>query len=464
MCSFPTATAEAAVGRDRRPAIVPLRSPSLFWRTFLLIVLLILASLIAWAQSFRVLEREPRARQIAQQVVSIVNITRAALLYSDATIRRDLLAELADNEGIRIVPLEAGDQTRDYPDAPLVRLIHARVRDALGPQTRIAAEVNGVAGHWVSFSIEEDAYWVFIERDPLLLDSGSLWVRWAIIAALLSLLVAVAITRVVNLPLARLSLAARDLGAGRRPAPLPDKGPAEIRTVNQSFNRMVADLDQLEQDRAILLAGISHDLRTPLTRLRLELEINPLPEETRAAMAGDIEQIDAIVRQFLDYARTEPQQPAETIDLSALVQEAVAHLRLGDAVTTDIAADVYLSGHRTELLRALDNLLTNASRYGHSHDSTLAIAVTLRADGQQAVIEVADRGPGIDAADRDRLLRPFQRGEAARTGSTGAGLGLAIVARIARLHGGQLTLGPAADEVPYGLRASLTLPRRTKAA
>jgi two-component system, OmpR family, osmolarity sensor histidine kinase EnvZ len=328
---------------------VPLRSPSLFWRTFLLIVLLILASLIAWAQSFRVLEREPRARQIAQQVVSIVNITRAALLYSDATIRRDLLAELADNEGIRIVPLEAGDQTRDYPDAPLVRMIHERVRDALGPQTRIAAEVNGVPGHWVSFSIEEDAYWVFIERDPLLRDSGTLWVRWAIIAALLSLLVAVAITRVVNLPLARLSLAARELGAGRRPTALPDKGPAEIRTVNQSFNRMVADLDQLEQDRAILLAGISHDLRTPLTRLRLELEINPLPEETRAAMAGDIEQIDAIVRQFLDYARSEPQQPAEQIDLSALVQEAVAHVRLGEAVTTDIAPDVHLSGspHRT---------------------------------------------------------------------------------------------------------------------
>lgn len=440
-----------------------LRSPSLFWRTFLLIVLLILASLVAWAQSFRVLEREPRARQIAQQVVSIVNITRAALLYSDATIRRDLLAELADNEGIRIVPLEVGDRTLDYPDAPLVRLIHERVRDALGPQTRIAAEVNGVAGHWVSFSIEEDAYWVFIERDPLLRDSGTLWVRWAIIAALLSLLVAVAITRVVNLPLARLSQAARELGAGRRPAPLPDTGPAELRTVNQSFNRMVADLDQLEQDRAILLAGISHDLRTPLTRLRLELEVNDLPEEARSAMAGDIEQIDAIVRQFLDYARTEPQQPAETIDLSALLHEALAHLRLGEAVTTDIAPDVYLSGHRTELLRALDNLLTNASRYGRGADGTLAITVSLRVDPQHAVIDIVDRGAGIPAADRDRLLRPFQRGETARTGSTGAGLGLAIVARIARLHGGQLTLMPAQDSAPHGLRARLTLPRAAEA-
>lgn len=438
---------------------MPIRSPSLFWRTFLLIVLLILASLLAWAQSFRVLEREPRARQIAQQVISIVNITRAALLYSDPTIRRDLLAELADNEGIRIVPLETNDQTRDYPDAPLVRLIHERVRDALGPHTRIAAEVNGVAGHWVSFSIEEDAYWVYMERDPLLRDSSTLWVRWAIFATLLSLAVAVAITRVVNQPLARLSHAARELGAGRRPSALPDAGPAEIRTVNQSFNRMVSDLDQLEQDRAILLAGISHDLRTPLTRLRLELEINPLPEQTRAAMAGDIEQIDAIVRQFLDYARSEPQQPAEEIDLSSLVREAVANVRLGDAVKTDIAADVRVVGHRTELLRALDNLLTNAARYGRGDDETLAIMVSLKTEGRLAVVEVADRGPGIDVADRDRLLRPFQRGETARTGSSGAGLGLAIVARIARLHGGQLTLLPSSSEPPFGLRARFSLKR-----
>lgn len=433
-----------------------LRSPSLFWRTFLLIVLLILASLAAWVQSFRVFEREPRAHQIAQQVVSIVNITRSALLYSDPALRRELLAELADNEGIRIVPLEATDRTEDFPDRPLVKLVHDEVVAQLGPQTRLAAAVNGVPGNWVSFTIEGDAYWVYIDRDPLTRDTGTQWIRWAIMATLLSLLAAIAITRVVNLPLARLSRAARELGAGHMPAPLPDKGPSEIRTVNQSFNRMVADLAKLEQDRAVLLAGISHDLRTPLTRLRLELEVNDLPEDTRAAMAGDIEQMDSIVRQFLDYARREPQQPAEDIDLSALLHEALANARLDARIEADIAAGVHVSGYRTELVRALDNLLTNASRYGRDAAGVLSLEVRLSGTPEGVTLEVADRGTGIAPQDIDRLLRPFERGDSARSGGTGAGLGLAIVDRIARLHGARFELLPNA---PSGLRARLAFPR-----
>lgn len=131
-----------------------LRSPSLFWRTFLLIVLLIVASVLAWLQSFRAFEREPRAQQIASQVISIVNVTRSALLYSDPRARAALLAELADNEGIRIVPLEPADTVVALPDAPLVRLVAERIVDGLGPQTRLAGQVNGIAGIWVSFSIE----------------------------------------------------------------------------------------------------------------------------------------------------------------------------------------------------------------------------------------------------------------------------------------------------------------------
>jgi len=439
---------------------VKLRSPSLFWRTFLLILLLIAASLAAWVQSFRVFEREPRARQIAQQVVSIVNLTRSALLYSDPATRRFLLAELADDEGIRVVPLEPTDQVKPFPDFPLIGLVSKQVIERLGPDTRMAAEVNGVAGIWVSFDIDGDDYWVFIERDPLARDAGTLWVRWAVVSMLLSMLAAVAITSVVNRPLKRLSDAARALGAGRTPAPLPDAGPIEIRTVNASFNRMVADLAKLEQDRAVLLAGISHDLRTPLARLRLELEINDLPEAARAAMIGDIEQIDAIVGRFLDYARPAPQQPRERIDLSALVEDAIAHARLethdGARVERHIAPGVRIAGYRTELARALENLLANAARYGRDPQSgALQLSVEVRVEDGDALIEIADRGPGIAPDEVDRLVRPFERGESARSGHAGAGLGLAIVDRIARLHGGTLALVP---NRPHGLRAQLRLP------
>jgi two-component system osmolarity sensor histidine kinase EnvZ len=436
-----------------------LRSPPLFWRTFLLILLLIAASMAAWVPSVRVFEREPRARQIAQQVVSIVNTTRSALVYSDPARRRELLADLAENEGIRVVPLEPGDQVVVLPDDALVSLVTRNVRAKLGPATRLAAQVNGLTGVWVSFSIDDDAYWAFIDRDILTGEMGREWVAWAALAGLISLLVAVAIARIVNRPLAELSRAAAELGAGRAPRRLPDRGPPEIKTVNRSFNRMVADLDHLERDRAILLAGVSHDLRTPLTRLRLELEMSELPEEIREAMGGDLDQLDSIVRQFLDYARPAPEQPTQTVDLPTLALDALSRSRLGAVdrcvVTKQIEPGVRVLGHPTDLARALDNLINNALRYGRNESDPLQLGLEVRREGRDALVALTDGGPGIAPDQIERLLRPFERGDAARSGTGGAGLGLAIVDRIARIHQGRLTLSANS---PSGLRAELRMP------
>ena len=435
-------------------------APGLFWRTFLLILLLLAVSSVAWLQSFRLFEREPRAQQLAEQVISVVDITRSALLYSDPIVRPALLADLADSQGIRIVPLEQSDSVTPFPESPVASRARERVLSALGPRTRMAAEVNGVAGIWVSFALDADEYWAVIERDPLARAIGTQWIGWAVIAALASLAAAVAITRVVNRPLARLSEAARELGAGRTPEPLPEAGPAEIATVNASFNRMVAGLAQMERDRALLLAGISHDLRTPLTRMRLEVELSDLPAEAQASMVGDLEQMDQIVAQFLDYARSEPAQAKADVDLSRLVGQAIEASRLerDDRVHIErsIEGGVHFQGLAVELARALANLLTNADRYGRDPDSgRLELAVRLRKELNEAVIEIADRGPGAAAERLEQLLRPFVRGDSSRTGVAGAGLGLAIVERIARLHGGRLTLSANA---PCGLCATLHLP------
>ena len=440
--------------------VTKLRSPSLFWRTLLLVGVLILASLVAWLQSFRVFERAPRAETIAQQVTSIAQLTRAALLYADPYVRRDLLAELARNEGIRIYPLESTDVVVPLPDRPLLRLAERSIVDKLGAGTQLASEINGVAGLWVSLTIDEDRYWLFIDRDLAARNVGTQWIGWAAVALALSALGAVLITRVINRPLSQLSKAAAELGIGRTPARLPERGPIEIRTVNESFNRMVTDLAKLEEDRAVLLAGISHDLRTPLTRLRLELEMASLPPADRAAMVADLEQMDAIVRQFLDYARHAPQLPAESIDLTELVRAAAQRARIdalpSAALNLLLAPSVKIVGYRTELDRALDNLLVNASRYGRDPATgRLAITLSLTTDGAEAVIAVADNGRGVPAEQVDRLLRPFERGDTARSGGGGAGLGLPIVQRIARLHGGTLRL---LTNVPHGLRAELSLP------
>jgi two-component system, OmpR family, osmolarity sensor histidine kinase EnvZ len=435
-------------------------SPSLFWRTLLLVLLLILASLAAWLQSFRVFERAPRAQTIAQQVVSVVNITRAALLYSDPFVRRELLAELAANEGVRIYPLEPTDVVAPLPDGPLIKLAEQGIVERLGPGTQVAAEVNGTRGLWVSLAIEDDRYWVFLDRDPVARTYGTQWIGWAAVALLLSLIGAVVITRLINRPLAELSRAAAELGSGRQPPVLPEKGPVEIRTVNENFNRMVGDLGKLEADRAVLLAGISHDLRTPLTRLRLELEMAKVPEETREAMVGDIEQVDSIVRQFLDYARKAPQAPAEDLELAPLIEAAVRRARVDSEPSAQVelllAPKLRARGHRTELDRALDNLLANAVRYGRDPKTgKLKLTVSLVRADDLAVIGVADQGPGVPHEQIERLMRPFERGDAARSGSSGAGLGLPIVDRIARMHGGSLRL---LANAPNGLRAELALP------
>ncbi|MEG1969977.1 MAG: ATP-binding protein [Burkholderiaceae bacterium] len=435
-----------------------LRSPSLFWRTFGLVLLLIVASMAAWLQSLRVLERAPRAAQVAQHVISAANLTRYALIYADPVYRRELLGALAANEGLRIFPFETTDSIQSLPNDEFTALIEAQVRAKLGPKTRLADAVNGERGLWVSLLIDGDDYWLMLERDPLERRLGTRWIGWAIAALLLSILGALLITRLLNQPLARLTLAVRALGAGQRPAPLPERGPAEIETVNRSFNRMVADLEKLAADREVLLAGISHDLRTPLTRLRLEVEMAAVCDETRAAMTDDIEQMDAIVRQFLDYARQRPGTSTE-IELGPLLADTLARSRIDTAAHTSVqlslTAGIKIQGNPTDLARAIENLIVNADRYGRGADTRLELSVALRRESGHAVISVADHGAGIAAAERERVLRPFERGEASRGGPSGAGLGLPIVDRIARRAGGTLSLKA---NPPHGLLAELRFP------
>jgi two-component system osmolarity sensor histidine kinase EnvZ len=434
----------------------------LFWRSFLLLVVLIAASLAIWFQTFRVVERTPRAYQLAQQIVSIVNVTRAALVYAEVDKRVPLIRDLLDNEGIRIYPLEENDNIEGFRDSSLARMIAQRVREQLGGDTRIAARVNGKPGIWVSFTIDDDHYWAFMERERLERVYGQQWVGWTGIAALLSVFGAVMIVRFVNRPLNRLAGVAEAMASGATPDRLPEKGPAELRTVNASFNRMVDELARLEDDRALMLAGISHDLRTPLSRLRLEIEMSGLAPDTKAAIEGDVEQMDRIIGQFMHYGRAAAGNAGGTqsADLADLVEEAASAYQRPEpdggaecVLELAIEARPQVWCNPTDLKRVVANLLENARRYGHAPDEPARIELTLDADPQCAFIRVRDFGPGIEAP--ERLLRPFVRGEGARSDATGAGLGLAIVDRIVRNQGGRFTLGNAPGG---GTLATIALP------
>lgn len=415
----------------------------LLWRTFFLLAFLIAASMAAWVASFRIVERTPRANQIAAQVVSVVTITRAALTHSAPDSRRELLFDLASNEGIRVYPLEDTDRIEEPKDNSLRPVIEANVKEKLGKDTKFAGMVNDVAGFWVSFNIDDDEYWLMLDRERIERTSGIQWIGWGTVTLLLSLLGAVFISRLINQPLARLTAAARAIAKGQRPAPLPERGPTEIKEANRSFNQMMDDLNRIESDRAVILAGISHDLRTPIARMLLEVEMANLSADARQGMHSDLGQMDAIIGQFLDYAKPTEATNFAPVDLTALLTDAGREAaRLPDVrVKTNIADRIEVVGNATELRRVVANLIENARRYGTSGDTGIVnVDIECRRESHQAIIEIADHGCGIPEADIERLLRPFTRLDNARGQANGAGLGLAIVDRIIKKHHGTLKL------------------------
>ena len=430
----------------------------LLWRTFFLLAFLIAASMAAWVTSFRMVERTPRGQQIAAQVVSIVTITRAALTHSAPALRRELLFDLAVTQGIRVYPREAEDETRPLPDNDVTALIEENVRARLGNETQFAGKVNDLRGFWVSFRIAEDDYWLMLDRERVDRPSGIQWLGWVTVSLFLSLLGAVFISRLINQPLANLASAARALASGSQPQTLPEKGPAEVREANQSFNQMVQDLQKVETDRAVILAGISHDLRTPITRMQLELELASLPDEARRGMQSDLTQMEAIIAQFLDYARPADSSSFTRFDLSALLLKAAEEAaRQQDVkITTAIAAGLEVAGNPTEMARVMSNLIENARRYGKTEDTgitELSLAASL--ESGQVVMTLADRGSGLPPEQIAHLLQPFTRLDSARGQANGAGLGLAIVDRVVQRHQGRLEI---ANRDVGGLQIKVWLP------
>jgi len=424
---------------------------SLLWRTFALLALLVLATTAGWFFIFRAYEVEPRARQLAQNLASVVNLTRAALITAEAAKRRQLLIELSDREGIQVYPAEPGETIAPPADRRVLQLVGEALRAQLGPQTRLASARDGQPGLWVSFRIDDDEYWVRVPRERMERRFALRWIGWGSLALALSLLAAYFIVRRLGHRLRALTAAAAEIGKGKRPAPLAETGPAEIATLAHAFNQMSQDLSRLDEDRALVLAGVSHDLRTPLARLRLGIEMSGGDAQMKEGMTADIEEMDRIVGQFLDFARTDGGESLENINLATVAAEIVERFRkLGHAVEEELQPVPDAPLRPMALRRAITNLLDNALRYGET-----GVAVRARMDGAMLVLEVLDRGPGIPAESAERLKQPFTRLETARSGAGGSGLGLAIADRIVRDLGGLLELLPREGG---GLKARIAIP------
>ncbi len=431
---------------------------SLFWRTFFLLALLLFGSILAWLQTLRALEFEPRAIQTAQQIASLVNLSRAALVHADPIMRLSLIKTMTDQEGVRVLPREPHDQYEPFESDSLSRRISQELTARLGPGTVVANAVNGKPGLWVGFLIDRDQYWLHTDRNRFNQTASKTWMIWLATGALLSLAGAAFIARLINRPLKQLSFAASRIREGDFAASrLNERVPTtEIRQVNIGFNRMAQRLAKIEQDRAVMLAGISHDLRTPLARLRLETEMSVTDPDAQAHMVADLEQLDAIIDKFLDYARPDHVRLAP-VDLNEVIRTSLFAFkdRSDMKFNLDLQEGLMVLADPVELGRVISNLVENARRYGKTPETGITtVDISARAREGWVLIRLRDHGPGVAPEHLPNLTKPFYRGDAARTAATGAGLGLAIVEKTVRRMGGKFGLGNSSSG---GLSARIQL-------
>ncbi len=445
----PEATAGARASPPRWIArILGGLSARLYWRTFFLIALLVSVSVAAWYQSFRSLQRVPLALHEAHDIASMVDLARLSLADASPAHREALFTHLAKHHEAYFLLHLPGDVSTPLGDDNFTRTMRVAAQRSEPVPLHFAASVNGAPGIWVGFDIGGTPYWLRFNPERFSDTGGEGWLIGSLLATVVSLLGAAVIAGLVNRPLRDLARAIAHVRAGDFSHQLDENaGTEEIRVVNRGFNRMARSLHELEQDRALMLAGISHDIRTPLARLRLEAELSVPDPGARQDIVADIEQADAIISKFMEYASTAT--PArEHVDLADLVAKVI-----GDyAKTPDIRITLLgepegrVLGDPLELHRILVNLLENARRYGATPGGGVAeVDVSLARRGSEIVLTVRDHGLGVPADQLPLLTRPFFRGERARPADRGSGLGLAIVEKSLDRMGGRLVVSNARD-------------------
>ncbi|RFU48413.1 ATP-binding protein [Paraburkholderia sp. DHOC27] len=281
--------------------------------------------------------------------------------------------------------------------------------------------------YWLALPVPEDARGAGLDA-AILLSLGL-----AALAAFTGYL----IQRHLNRPLQNLARAARRVSAGEMPEPLPGDGPTEIAEVSGAFNQMTHTLQQAEATRALMLAGISHDIRTPLTKLRLAMAMAITDDGDDSfviAAEAYLDQIETILQQFMDYAGSGERELPQTGDINALIERLAGDFAgLGHEFALSLGAVPVFAFRPIAMMRLLMNLMQNAVVYGQT-----GFAVRTWVQNRSVYVAVGDRGKGLAPDELEALKQPFQRGRNARSQPGGTGLGLAIVERIARLHSGAL--------------------------
>lgn len=297
-------------------------------------------------------------------------------------------------------------------------------------------------------------FWVKVPFDDLDESDFSLLSLYLVVIGVLSVIGSWMFIRRLNKPLRQLQNAAELVGKGEFPEPLKEQGAIEIEEVIRAFNHMSTGIQEFDKDRALLMAGVSHDLRTPLTRIRLATEMMSQTEDyLKDGIVADIDDMNAIIDQFMDYIRHHRQEELELDDFNTVISEVVnAESNSQRNIRCTLDERLPLIPLRTVAIkRVVSNLLGNAMRYS---DSDIEVQCGYYKKRKRVYCTVLDRGPGIPAHDIERLFQPFTQGDIAR-GGEGSGLGLAIIKRIVDMHHGEVSL---VNREGGGLAATIYLP------
>jgi two-component system osmolarity sensor histidine kinase EnvZ len=393
----------------------------------------ILSELVCFAVEILVFP-EPLRSGYVTELATYVKQARAALVSLPRDARPAFLEQVNSRSEVRLLPSEppygeAMAPVRAFP----VRLA-TRLRSIAGN------DVDGRLGNtntWMRFVAGGQPYWLVVPADHV---PPPLWAQLfaSIVVALLisSGGAYISIAR-LNRRLRPVGEAARAIGRGEIPAELAIEGSEEVQELRLCFNQMSDSLERLDAERRLMLAGIAHDVRTRLVRLQLnvELSLRELAAARADAMVNDIEEVDAILAQFLEFARSEAEESPQRCDLNAIVAGICARYRLSGHDVRSVLGQVGLPELREVAVgRLITNLVDNGLRYGEKE-----VEVATSRAGAHIVVTVADRGPGIGTVNPDALIKPFAREHPAH-GKPGTGLGLTVVDRIARAHGGAVKL------------------------
>jgi two-component system, OmpR family, osmolarity sensor histidine kinase EnvZ len=434
---------------------------SLRWRTLAVIVAALVLSQATALWLFDRYVTQPRVMATVSLFVTHVKSITAALQTMNPAQQLEFAGRIAERDGIRILPERSAQDLHPLQGGgPALRMFRERLRAAFGPEATLyirRAETPDKDGRTRTLVMKLPAgdrvYWLSTPRTRIERDTTVAVVAWGVIGLLIAILATFFLVSRLNRPLGELARAAAQLGRGGDPPPVSVTGPSEIRDVARAFNQMKEDLRRNERERATFLAGVSHDLRTPLARLRLDVEMldGRVDADTQRGMVADLADMNAIIDQFIDFARSESSEPLSGVNLAELARACAERAaRSGIDVRCDLQEVPLRVLRPLAMQRLLDNLLVNAGRHAGGE-----VELRLRAVGEKIVLSVLDRGPGVPPELVEHLKQPFTRRDAARSGSSGAGLGLAIVERVAVLHGGELALLPREGG---GLEARVTLP------